>query len=143
MTETSDDIWLEPQAEGIPILDPSPLTQPFWDGCREGRLRYQRCTACGAAIFNPAHVCRICTSSALEWTDSNGLGSIFSYTICHRPMTPQFTDVYAPVIVDLDEGYQMLSNLVGCTVAEAAVGMAVKVRFHALGERTLPYFEPA
>jgi uncharacterized OB-fold protein len=57
-------------------------------------------------------------------------------------MTPDFTTPYAPVIVDLDEGYQMLSNLVGCTVGDVRVGLRVKVRFHRIGERTLPYFEP-
>jgi uncharacterized OB-fold protein len=143
VTESTEGVWLEPQSEGIPILPASPLTQPFWDGCREGALRYQRCAACGAATFNPAHVCRICTSNRLEWRDSTGRGTIFSYTICHRPMTPQFTDVYAPVIVELEEGYQMLSNLVGCPAADARVGMDVKVLFHAIGDRTLPYFEPA
>lgn len=134
--------WLEPQSEGIPILPPSPLTRPFWDGCSAGELRFQRCGACGAAIFNPAHVCRACTSTDLRWEVSAGTGTVYSYTICHRPMTPQFTDVYAPVIVDLDEGYQMLSNVVGCRVADVHVGMRVRVLFHPIGERTLPYFEP-
>jgi len=143
VTGTSAGTWLEPQEEGIPILPASPLTQPFWDGCAGRALRYQRCLACGAANFNPAYVCRMCTSNQLDWTDSSGRGSIFSYTICHRPMTPQFTDVYAPVIIDLEEGYQMLSNLIGCNTLEIRVGMAVTVVFHDVGERTLPYFVPA
>lgn len=141
MTDT-DVTWLEPQSDGIPILRTTPLTQPFWDGCAEGELRFQRCASCGAAIFNPSRVCRVCTSRDLEWEVSAGRGTVFSYTVCHRAMTPQFTDVYAPVIVDLDEGYQMLSDIIGCDVDDLEVGMRVQVSFHAVGDRVLPYFEP-
>lgn len=144
MTATDlPDTWLHPQGEGIPILRTSPLTTTFWDGVEAGELRYQRCRACGFPVFNPAHVCRSCTSSDLEWQVSAGLGTVYSYTICHRPMTPDFTTPYAPVLVDLDEGYQMLSDLVGCDAADLQVGMRVKVLFHKIGERSLPYFEPA
>lgn len=144
MTDTQlPDTWLHPQGEGIPILRTSPLTQHFWAGVDEGELRYQRCRACQTAIFNPAHVCRSCTSSDLGWEVSAGLGSVYSYTVCYRPMTPDFTTPYAPVLVDLDEGYQMLSDLVGCDVADLQVGLRVRVRFHRIGDRTLPYFEPA
>jgi uncharacterized OB-fold protein len=58
-------------------------------------------------------------------------------------MTPDFVTPYAPVIIDLDEGYQMLSNLVGCTVADVRVGLRVEVEFHpVVKDRTLPYFRP-
>ena len=142
MTDAAASTWLAPQAEGIPILRPSPLTTPFWDGCAAGELRFQRCGDCGAAIFNPAYLCRTCTSKNLRWEVAAGLGTVFSYTICHRPMTPKFTEIYAPVIVDVDEGYQLLSNVVGCDATDVHVGMRVSVEFHALGDRTLPYFAP-
>lgn len=135
-------MWLEPQHEGIPILPPSALTKPFWDGCAAGELRFQRCTSCQTAIFNPSYLCRACLSNELRWDVSAGRGSVYSYTICHRPMSPTFTDIYAPVIVDLDEGYQLLSNIVGCDADDVSVGMRVVVQFHAVGERTLPYFAP-
>lgn len=142
MTDTASSTWLTPQAEGIPILRTSPLTAPFWDGCAEHKLLFQRCRACNAANFNPTYLCRNCTSQDLVWDESAGTGTVFSYTICHRPMTPDFTDIYAPVIVDLDEGYQMLSDLIDCDTAELAVGMRVQVKFHAVGDRVLPYFAP-
>ena len=133
---------LVPQTGNIPILRVSPLTRPFWDGVDQHELRYQRCAECGAAIFNPAHVCRSCTSSNLEWQVGGGVGTVYSWTVCHRPMTPDFVTPYAPIIVDLDEGYQMLSNLIGCTVADVRVGLRVEVVYHAVRDRTLPYFRP-
>ena len=47
-------------------------------------------------------------------------------------------------IIDLDEGYQMLSNIIECDPAAVQVGMRVEVAFRiASDEITLPYFRPA
>ncbi len=68
---------------------------------------------------------------------------MYSWTIAYRPQTEAFTTPYAPVIVDLDEGFQMLSNLIDCDTNDLAVGMRVQVEFHEVGPMTLPYFRPA
>ena len=62
-----------------------------------------------------------------------------------RPQHPSFIVPYAAAIVDVDEGYQMLVQLVGCDVADALeVGMRVAVEFHpSPTASTLPYFRPA
>ena len=134
---------LVPQSAGIPLPRPTPVTKPFWDACAEGRLAFQRCTACSTPVFNPATLCPRCHSSALAWEDSAGLGAIYSWTVAHRPLSPAFTPIYVPIIVDLDEGYQMVSNLIGCEDTDAAVGLRVKVEFHLVDTITLPYFRPA
>ena len=60
-----------------------------------------------------------------------------------RPQTPAFTVPYTAIIVDVDEGWQMLSNLVDCDDDAVHVGMRVEVVFHPLaGGPTLPYFRP-
>ena len=133
---------LEPQPEGIPLPAPSALTEPFWDGCRQGRLRYQRCDRCGRAVFGPAPICPHCRTRTLSWHDSAGLGSVYSWTIAHRPMTPAFRTPYAAVIVQLDEGHHMVSNLVDTPVDGVRIGMRVQVAFHPVGAFTLPYFRP-
>jgi len=133
---------LVPQGEGIPLPRSSPLTKPFWDGCREGRLLYQRCAQCDTAVFNPAPICPRCRTQELAWHDGKGVGSIYSWTVAYRPMTASFTAPYAPIIVDLDEGYQMVSNLIGCDVDAVAIGLRVQVTFRQIGASTLPYFRP-
>ena len=35
---------------GIPLPVPTELSRPHWDGCREGVLRVQRCTARGGHV---------------------------------------------------------------------------------------------
>lgn len=135
--------WLAPQPGGVRFTPPNPVSAPFWEGLAVGELRYQRCSNCGTPLFNPTQVCRACTSTDLAWQVSAGLGTVYSWTICHRPMTPDLATPYAPVIVDLDEGHQMLSNLVECDTDDVRVGLRVRVLLHPIGDRVIPYFRPA
>jgi hypothetical protein len=133
---------LEAQTEGIPLPRPSSISQPFWDGCRAGRLLYQRCMTCGHTVFEPAPLCRWCTGRILQWEESIGQGDVYSWTVAYRPQSEAFTIPYAPVIVNLDEGFQMLSNIIDCDTNDLAVGMRVQVVFCEVGQMTLPYFKP-
>lgn len=134
---------LHAQPPGIPLPRPSMWSQPFWDGCAVGELRYQRCRNCGHTLFNPGPICRQCRSRDLDWQVSLGRGAVYSWTISWQPPSPGFAVPYAPVIVNLDEGYQMLSNVIDCDTAEVAVGLDVEVDFRPVGEGVnLPYFRP-
>ncbi|WP_068176875.1 OB-fold domain-containing protein [Mycobacterium sp. UM_CSW] len=131
---------LRPQTGPVPHAG-SELSVPFWQGCGAGELRYQRCEACGLSNFPPTEHCRQCLSAELRWECSGGLGEIYSWTVVHRPVTAEFEPPYAPAIVTLDEGYQMLTNVVGVDPGDLAIGMRVRVQFHAVGaDVTLPYF---
>ena len=135
---------LQQQVEGIPLPQPTDISQPFWDGCQEGKLLYQRCQSCGVAVFNPAASCRRCLSVDLVWEESAGLGSVYSWTIVWRPQTPAFTVPYAVIIIDMDEGYQMLSSLIDCDTDVLKLGLRVQVDFRTItDEITLPYFRLA
>ena len=134
---------LQPQAGDIPHPFPSVVSQPYWDGCARGELLFQRCGECGGITHTPAMICSHCCARALSWERSAGTGSIYSWTTVWRPQTPAFTVPYTAVIVELDEGWKMLSNLVGCEPDEPEVGMRVQVEFHPItGGITLPYFRP-
>jgi uncharacterized protein len=131
---------LEPQSGPVPHAT-SHVSDPFWEACRRGELHYQRCQACGLSNFPPAEHCRDCLSDELLWARSGGVGEIYSWTVVYRPVTAEFTPPYAPAIVTLDEGYQMLTNVVGVAPDELAIGMPVQVQFHPVGpDVTLPYF---
>jgi uncharacterized OB-fold protein len=55
-----------------------------------------------------------------------------------------FETPYAPAIVTLDEGYQMLTNVIGAGVDEVRVGMPVQVDFREVStDLWLPYFRPS
>lgn len=126
-----------------PLPRPTPLSQPHWDGCREGVLRVQRCDACGSYVFISQPLCTACGSDGVTWVASAGHGSVYSFTAVHRAPHPAFRTPYLVAIVALDEGFEMLANL-ECEPAHAAIGMRVRVAFRAVGEATsLPCFVPA
>jgi uncharacterized OB-fold protein len=131
---------LQPQTGPLPHAS-SHLSVPFWQGCQSRELRYQRCDACGLANFPPTEHCRQCLAAELQWANSAGLGEIYSWTVVYRPVTPEFEPPYAPAIITLDEGYQMLTNIVGMSPEDLAIGMRVQVQFQVVGpDVTLPYF---
>ena len=50
---------------------------------------------------------------------------------------------YAVVVVELEEGGRILSNLIGCPMRDIAIGMPVEVVFDDVTpEVTLPKFRP-
>jgi uncharacterized OB-fold protein len=135
---------LTPQTGKIPTPFPTAVSQPYWDGVRRGELLFQRCSVCAGITHTPAVVCAHCNGHDLTWERSAGTGTIYSWSTVWRPQTPDFTVPYTAVIVELDEGWQMLSNLIGCEHDEVEVDMRVEVVFHPLTEQiTLPYFQPA
>lgn len=128
---------------GIPLPVPTPISGPHWQGCREGVLRVQRCRDCGAYVFIPQPCCTECLGEGLDWVDSSGRGTLYSHTVVHRPQQPVFEAPYAVVVVELEEGWFMLSNLIDCEPEEIEIGMPVEVVFRKMSEEiTLPLFRP-
>jgi uncharacterized OB-fold protein len=123
----------------------NPWAKPFWDAANEGKLVYQRCQACQKNIFYPRIACPDCFSDDLEWVESKGRGTVYTYTVVESNAPSAFiADMpYVVAIVKLDENIQMLSNIVGCDPYAVACGMAVQVTFEKLNDEfTLPKFSP-
>jgi uncharacterized OB-fold protein len=80
----------------------------------------------------------------IEWREVSGKGKVFSYTITHRGM-PAFRghEPYAIVNVTIEEGVNIITNIVNCKAEDLAVGMAVKPYWHPLEDGThLLMFQP-
>jgi uncharacterized OB-fold protein len=134
---------LTPQSGPIPAARANALSTPFWEGCTRGELLYQYFPSSGTAQFNPAPVDRVSLSRDFEWRASSGRGVVYSYSTVWRPQTGAFEVPYVVVIVTLDEGYQMVSNLIGCEVDDVRVDLPVEVEFVPVNDGlTLPYFRP-
>ena len=119
------------------------LTAPFWEGCAQSRLVVPECTACGRRWFVPEVWCPHCRSRDWVWTESPGLGTVYSFSTVHRGMTPDLAVPYVLIIVDLDDGWTMMSRLVTTTADLPSVGMRVRSVFVGGPDgRTLPCFEP-
>jgi uncharacterized OB-fold protein len=79
----------------------------------------------------------------LEWVDSSGRGTLYSYTVVHRPQQPSFEVPYAVAIVLLEEGWHMLSTLIDVEEDRIEVGMPLEVVFQKMSDEiTLPLFRP-
>jgi uncharacterized OB-fold protein len=134
---------LLPQNGAITVPVPSVVSEAYWEGCRQHRLTYLHCTSCGAVQFNPAVLCRACNARTLEERLSEGRGAVYSWSLVWRGPTPAYTVPYAPAIVALNEGFHMISNIIGCEPDEVTTGLRVEVAFHELFDGTvLPYFTP-
>ncbi len=130
-----------------PLPQPTPETQPFWDGTKAGELRLQRCDACGNVIFPPRAFCPKCASRSVSWFKASGRGKLWSYVINHRP-APGFEQdgPYAIAVVKLDEGPNLMTNIVDCPQTPEALqlDMPVEVVFDAVSDAiSLPKFRPA
>ena len=68
----------------------SELTQPYWDATARGELVMQFCKLCSQGIFPPRAHCPGCGASNLQWQTLSGKGTIYSYTVAHRPPHPVF-----------------------------------------------------
>ncbi|MCP4083517.1 MAG: Zn-ribbon domain-containing OB-fold protein [Actinomycetia bacterium] len=127
-----------------PIPVPTPETQHFWDGTREGELRLQQCVDCSSTYFPPRAFCPACSSRNVEVVASAGRGTLHSYVINQRER-PGFTAPYAVAVVELDEGPRMMTNIVGCeqTPETLVLDMPVEVVFEELSDDiSLPLFQP-
>ena len=92
----------------------------FAAGVAEGVLRYQNCDACGRAVFYPRFLCPFCGSLTLTWRESAGRGSVYAQTWVHSR-----SGGYSVALVDLDEGFRLMSSIVGADPGDIATGMRV------------------
>jgi uncharacterized OB-fold protein len=124
---------------------PTPETAHFWEGCKAGELRLQRCGACAETYFPPRPFCPACGSRAVEVFKASGKAILWSYVINHRPRPDMGKAPYSIAVVALDEGPRMMTNIVGCPQTPEALrlDMPLEVTFEAFGDMALPLFRPA
>ena len=128
------------------LPQPTPETQHYWDGCREGELRLQRCTACDKPYFPPRPFCPACASRDVEVFAASGRATLYSYVINHRPRPDMGKEPHSIAVVTLEEGPRLLTNVVGCAQTPEALvlDMPLEVVFEAQSDTiTLPFFKPA
>jgi uncharacterized OB-fold protein len=128
---------------------PEPDTQPFWEATKRHELTYQTCNKCHEVIFYPRRHCTGCGSNETTWHVSKGMGTVYTFSVIMQSRHPAFAELgaYAVGYVDLDEGFRMMTNIVGVQdpTKDIHCGMRVKVRWEdqGAGDISLPMFEPA
>jgi uncharacterized OB-fold protein len=107
--------------------------------CEKGELAYQVNVATGAAVFHP-RVAAPGDGAALEWRVSKGLGTVHATTVVHTRGEPP----HNVALIDLDEGFRMMSRVEGIDPMAVRIGMRVKLKMHpgAEGHPPYPVFAP-
>ena len=125
----------------IPAPAIHPDNEAFWEGVKRGELVFQRCKGCGSWCHPPRPMCPNCRSTEKEWSPSTGKGTVHSWVTYQESPHPGFKAPYAVVLVELEEGVRVVSNLVDVQLEEIVVGMPVEVVFDPVTEeRVLPKF---
>ncbi|MND82425.1 hypothetical protein D3C76_549320 [compost metagenome] len=118
-------------------------TRFFWEGCNEGKLLIQRCTACATLRHPPAPVCINCHSFDWDTVQASGKGSLYSFVVMHYPEVAPFDHPNPIGLIELDEGVRLIAGLVGVKREDISIGQRLQVEFQTFdGELSLPLFRP-
>lgn len=99
---------------------PAPV---YAEGLAAGELWFQHCPACERAVFYPRVLCPHCGDEGLEWRTSAGLGTVYATTVLHK----RGHEPYNVCLVDLDDGFRMMSRVEGVAPEQVAIGARVRV----------------
>lgn len=131
-----------------PVPNPADpdLTEPFWQATKEHHMVIPRCPRCERYFWFPRQICPRCLQDGWEWTPVSGKGRLYSWTVVRQPQNPIFNDdvPYAFAMVRLDEGVDLVANMVGIGIDELRVDMPVEATYDDVTpDWTLFRFKPA
>lgn len=106
-----------------------------------GELAYQFSPSSNAAVFYPRVIAPGTGAADLQWRVSKGLGIVYATTVVH----PQQGTPYNVALIDVDEGFRMMSRVEDVPPRDVKIGMRVKFRVHPAegDEPPYPVFTPA
>jgi uncharacterized protein len=124
----------------MPAQEPSPLAT-YNAHLEHGELAYQYSPDGSRPVFYPRVVCPFTGSDKLEWRVSKGLGTVYSTTVVH----PQQGAPYNVALIDVDEGFRLMSRVEEVAPEQVRIGMRVRFRAHRPGgdDPPVPVFFPA
>ena len=131
-----------PYTKPLPHIDDR--NRPHWAGNAVRELRVQRCDDCGTLRFPASRWCPDCLSENTSWQTTSGKGQVWSWCVFHRAYFKGFEPdlPYAVVLIELDEGVKIYSNLVGVPRDAIRIGMRVRAVYEKVNDEvTLVKFE--
>ncbi len=86
----------------------------YWKSLDDGKLRFQRCAACGDTWLPPRTECPRCWSAEWVWEEASGEGRVVSWVVFHTAFHEAFKDrvPYNVAVVELKEGPRLVTNLI-------------------------------
>lgn len=126
---------------------PRPLrfVEPFWRGTRDKEILLQFDPVSGLYQFYPRPAGLATGNTSLEWRRASGRGRLFSFTIARRSIGAfRGHEPFALGMVTLEEGVNVMANIVNCPIEALRVDLDVQACWAPLpdGYHAL-MFEPA
>jgi len=120
-------------------LAASPLEQ-YRAHLARGTLAYQ-VDEDGRALFYPRVAAPAGYRGQLRWAASAGLGTVHATTY----ILPKGAPAYNVALIDMDEGFRLMSRVESIPPEQVRIGMRVKVRIQPAegDEDPYPVFDPA
>ena len=107
----------------------------YLEHCRKGELAYQASAADGKPVFYPRVAAPGTGRTDLEWRVSKGFGTVYATTVVYYKNEPPLN----VALIDLDEGFRMMSRVEGVDALQVKIGMRVKVTMHPGDDKQPPY----
>jgi uncharacterized protein len=106
--------------------------------CEQKQLGFQVGVKSQQPVFFPRTLAPG-TGEELQWRTSKGLGTVYATTVLHQADAPAFN----LALIDLDEGFRMMSRVVDVDPAQVRIGQRVRLKFDTSDSEQppLPVFE--
>ncbi|WP_080757820.1 Zn-ribbon domain-containing OB-fold protein [Comamonas testosteroni] len=114
----------------------------YFDYLASGQWRIPVCTDCSKSVFFPRQICPNCGGVNFLWITPKGTGTIYSKSVI--PGSEKNGGAYCIVLVDMDDGFRMMSRMHNLPPEETYIGMRVKSLLACLDGMAQPQvlFEP-
>ena len=116
------------------LMEKSPLGV-FQAHLAKGELAYQVCLDDNKPFFYPRLFAPASGSTNIEWRVSKGLGTVYTTTAVHYKDEPPLN----VAMIDLDEGFRMMSRVEDIDAMQVKIGMRVKFRVFPGNDKQAPY----
>lgn len=97
----------------------------FFAELASGTPKVQCCQACGGRFFQPKVHCPHCRSDDYQWVEMGLGGAVYSYSTVHAATG---SAPYNVVLVDMDDGFRLMSTIPGVTLDAQWLGARVQAR---------------
>ena len=118
----------------MPNATESPLAT-YIAHLKRGELGYQFSPSAQQVVFYPRVIAPKTGAADLEWRVSKGLGTVHATTVVH----PQQGAPYNVALIDVDEGFRLMSRVEDIDPRAVKIGQRVRFRVHPAEGEEPPY----
>lgn len=116
----------------------------FWEAAKAGQFLGQQCGDCKAWCFPPRPMCPHCLSLNRQQLPLSGKAKLHSWVIPRHPAPFGFREAPVVAVVELEEGFRFVSNVVGVAIENLVPDMPLEVAYEAtMNNGAVPVFKGA